>query len=182
MASAKSIPLSEAETLAVGMNHVALGEIWAARSELPHALQLVMHHHHDPAWMLPESMDVELRALIAVVQLADLLCESRVIGRGGDLGIVPSELWKTLRLREEGWSDQFKTIKQEVQAAREIFGFSKEDPKRTQPNRHPMPKKERDLVRERQKAEVNAARGRVIPFPPRNKSKVEMKNNHRRKN
>ena len=96
--------------------------------------------------MLPESMDMELRALIAVVQLADLLCESRAIGRGGDLGIVPSELWKTLRLREEGWSDQFKTIKQEIQAAREIFGFSKEDLKQTQPNRHPMPKKERDLV------------------------------------
>ena len=29
MAIAKSIPLSEAETLAVGMNHVTLGEIWA---------------------------------------------------------------------------------------------------------------------------------------------------------
>lgn len=174
VASAKSIPLSEAETLAVGMNHVALGEIWAGRSELPHGLQLVMHHHHNPAWMLPESMDVELRALIAVVQLADLLCESRAIGRGGDLGIVPSELWKTLRLREEGWSGQFETIKQKIEATRESFGFPKEDVKRTQPNRHPMPKKERDLVLERQKTEVNAARGRVIPFPPRNKSEVEM--------
>ena len=36
MASDKSIPLSEAETLALGMNHVTLGEIWAGRNELPH--------------------------------------------------------------------------------------------------------------------------------------------------
>src|SRR5262245_1053636 len=121
VANAKSIPLSEAETLAVGMNHVILGEMWAARSELPSGFQLVMRHHHEPAWMLPGSMDLELCALIAVVQLADLLCERFSIGRGGDLGIVPGELWRTLRLRDEGWSDRFKTIKLEVQAAREIF-------------------------------------------------------------
>ena len=175
VAAAKSIPLSEAETLAVGMNHVTLGEIWAGRSELPRGFQQVMRYHHEPAWMLPESLDMELRPLIAVVQLADLLCESRGIGRGGDPGIVPSELWKTLGLREEGWSDQFKTIKQEVQAAREIFGFSKEDLKRTQPIRQPIAKKERALVSERQKTAVNASRGRVIPFPPRNESEVEMK-------
>ena len=30
--------------------------------------------------MLPESMDTELRTMIAVVQLADLVCESRAIG------------------------------------------------------------------------------------------------------
>lgn len=175
VASVKSIPLSEAETLAMGMNHVTLGEIWAGRSELPHGFQLVIRCHHESAWMLPESMDMELRALIAVVQLADHLCESRAIGRGGDLGIVPSELWKTLRLREEGWSDQFKTIKQEVRAAREIFGFSKEDMKQTQSIHQPIAKKARALAADRRKTTLNTARGRVIPFPPRNESEVEMK-------
>jgi CheY-like chemotaxis protein len=120
--------------------------------------------------MLPESLDIELRAMIAVVQLADLLCESRAIGRGGDLGIVPSELWKALRLREESWSDQFKTIKREIEAAREIFGFPKENLKRTQSIRYPMP----DLVPERQETAVNTPRGRVIPFPPRSQSEAEM--------
>jgi HD-like signal output (HDOD) protein/CheY-like chemotaxis protein len=173
VATAKRIPLSEAETLAVGMDHVTLGEMWAGWSELPHGFQQVIRYHHEPPWMLPESMDMELRTMITVVQLADLVCESRAIGWGGDLGIVPSELWGDLHLREEGWSGQFETIKQKIEATRESFG-PKEDVKRTQPNRHPMPKKERDLVLERQKTEVNAARGRVIPFPPRNKSEVEM--------
>jgi CheY-like chemotaxis protein/HD-like signal output (HDOD) protein len=173
-AAAKSIPLSEAETLAVGMNHVTLGEIWAGRSEVPHGFQQVIRYHHEPSCMLPESLDIELRALIAVVQLADLLCESRAIGRGGDLGIVPSELWKAPCLREESWSDQFKTIKQEIEAAREIFGFPKENLKRTQLIRHPMPKGEPDLIPERQETAVNTPRGRVIPFPPRNESKTEM--------
>ena len=174
VASDKGIPLSEAETLAVGMNHVTLGEIWAGRNELPQGFQQVMRYHHESPCMLPESINMELRAMIAVVQLADLLCESRGIGRGGDLGIVPSELWKALRLREEGWSGQFETIKQEIEAARESFGFPKEDVKRTQPIRHPMPKGERGLVLERQRAATNAVRGRVIPFPPRNKSEVGM--------
>ena len=174
VAKAKRIPLSEAETLAVGMDHVTLGEMWAGWSELPHGFQQVIRYHHEPPWMLPESMDMELRTMITVVQLADLVCESRAIGWGGDLGIVPSELWGDLHLREEGWSGQFEIIKQKIEATRESFGFPKEDVKRTQLNRHPMPKKERDLVLERQKTEVNAARGRVIPFPPRNKSEVEM--------
>jgi CheY-like chemotaxis protein len=174
MAATKSIPLSEAETLAVGMNHMTLGEIWARRSEVPHGFQQVMRYHHEPSCMLPESMNMEMRAMIAVVQLADLVCESRAIGRGGDLGIVPSELWKALRLREEGWSDQVKTIKQEIEATRETFGFPKADMKGTQPTRHPMPKAECDLVPERQKTAVNVPRGRVIPFPQRKESEVGM--------
>jgi len=174
MAIAKSIPLSEAETLAVGMNHVTLGEIWAGRSEVPHGFQQVMRYHHEPSCMLPESMNMEMRAMIAVVQLADLVCESRAIGRGCDLGIVSSELWRALRLREESWSNQFETIKQEIEAAREIFGFPKENVKGMQPMRNLMPKGEREIVPGRQKTVVNAARGRVIPFPPRNKSEVEM--------
>jgi HD-like signal output (HDOD) protein len=112
VASSKNIPLSEAETLAVGSNHMTLGEIWAGRSELPQGFQQVMRYHHEPFCTLPESMDMELRALIAVVQLADLVCESCAIGRGGDLGMVQTELSRALHLREDDWSGQFKTIKQ----------------------------------------------------------------------
>jgi len=173
VATAKSIPLSEAETLAVGMNHVTLGEIWAVRSELTYGFQQVIRYHHEPPCMLPESMDTELRALIAVVQLADLLCESYAIGRGGDLGIVPSELWRTLRLGDEGWSDQLKTIKEEIEAAREIFGFPKPHPNRTRrPIRRSTFKQEREPVPGRQKTAIN--RGQVIPFSPRNESEVKM--------
>lgn len=174
VATAKSIPLSEAETLAVGMDHVTLGEMWAGRSELPHGFQQVIRYHHEPPCLLPDSMDTELRTMIAIVRLADLVCESRAMGSGGDLGIVPSELWEALNLREEDWSGQCETIKQEIEATRETFGFPKEDVKRTQPTRYPMPEKERDPILERQKAAVNAARGRVIQFPPRNKSEVGM--------
>jgi HD-like signal output (HDOD) protein len=172
VATAKRIPLSEAETLAVGMNHVTLGEMWAGRSELAHGFQQVIRYHHEPPCMLPESMDMELRTTIAVVQLADLVCGSRAMGWGGDVGIVPSELWEALHLREESWSGQFETIKQEIEATRESFGFPKEDVKRTQQTRYPTPKKERDLVIERQKTAVT--RGRVIQFPPRNTSEVGM--------
>jgi len=172
----KNIPLSEAETLALGMNHVTLGEIWAGRSDLPHCFQQVMRYHHESPCILPESMDIETRAMIAVVQLADLVCENRTIGRGGDLGIVPSELWKALHLWEEGWKDQFESIKQEIEAAREIFGFPKEDVKETQQATRRSVKRETETVAERLKIASNAPRGRVIPFPTRNDSEAGMQN------
>ena len=163
VASVKSIPLSEAETLAAGVNHVSLGAIWAGRSELPYALQLVMRHHHDPAWMLPKSMDVESRTLIAVVQLADLIYEGQVIGRSNATEIVPRELWETLGLGEQGWSDPFKTIKREVQAVRTSVRFSGEDLKRTQTI-------DQRQTCGRRRLALGASRGRVIPFPRRNES------------
>jgi len=158
------------------MNHVTLGEIWAGRSDLPHCFQQVMRYHHESPCILPESMDIETRAMIAVVQLADLVCENRTIGRGGDPGIVPSELWKALHLWEEGWKDQFESIKQEIEAAREIFGFPKEDVKETQQATHRSVKRETETVAERLKIASNAPRGQVIPFPTRNDSETGMQN------
>jgi CheY-like chemotaxis protein/HD-like signal output (HDOD) protein len=172
VAAAKSLPLSEAETLALGINHVTLGEIWAGWNELPQCFQQIMRYHHEPFWMLPESMDTELRALIAVVQLADLLCESHAIGRGGDPGIIPRELWTRLRLREEGWSDQLEGIKREIEAAREVFGFPKgKVTKKAQSIRRPG--RERKPIPKRQKTAVDMARGQIIPFRARNEGELE---------
>jgi CheY-like chemotaxis protein len=173
VASSKGIPLSEAEILALGINHAVMGEIWAGRSELPHSFQQVMRYHHEPNCMLPESIDSELRALIAVAQLADLVCESRAIGRGGDLVTVPNQLWRSLHLWEEGWADQFETVKQEIEAAREIFGFPKEAVKRTQPIPRPSFQRERELSAKRQKIGVKAARGQIIPFPARKENEIK---------
>jgi HD-like signal output (HDOD) protein len=170
LASVKSVPLSEAETLAVGLNHMDLGEIWAGRVKLSQSFQQVMRYHHDPACMLPETMNVEWRALIAVVQLADLICESRAIGWGGDPAIVPAQLWRDLDLREERWSDQFDAIKREITAARQIFGFAKEEAKKRQRTSPPRFKKKRQLISNRQKTAVNEVRNRVIVLPPRNQS------------
>ena len=172
----KSIPLSEAETLALGMNHVTLGEIWAGRNDLPHSFQQVVRYHHESSSILPESMDMESRAMIAVVQLADLVCENHRIGRGGDLGIVPSELWRALHLWEEGWKDQFESIKHEIETAREIFGFPREDAKETQQATRRSVKRETEPVAERLKISLNARRGRIIPFPTRNESEAGMQN------
>jgi CheY-like chemotaxis protein/HD-like signal output (HDOD) protein len=168
----KSIPLSEAETLALGINHVTLGEIWAGRSDLPHCFQQVMRYHHEPSCILPESMARETCAMIAVVQLADLVCEKRTIGRGGDPLIVPSELWRNLHLWDEGWKEQFESIKQEIEAAREIFGFPREDVKETQQATSRSVKRETGPVAQGPKIALNAPRGRVIPFATRNKSEA----------
>jgi CheY-like chemotaxis protein/HD-like signal output (HDOD) protein len=171
VAAAKGIPLSEAETLALGINHVTLGEIWAGWNELPRGIQQVIRYHHEPPSTLLEPMETEIRTMIAIVQLADLLCESRAIGGGGDPGIVPEELWATLRLRKEGWSNQLGSIKREIEAAREVFGFPKQNTKTTQSM--PRPKQAGKPIHKRQKTNVDGARGQIIPFPARKRGKPE---------
>jgi CheY-like chemotaxis protein len=171
VAAAKSIPLSEAETLALGINHVMLGEIWAGWNQFPSDIQQVIRYHHERPFTLLESTETAIRTMIAVVQLADLLCESRDIGSGGDPGIVPRELWTTLRLREEGRPDQLESIKREIEATREVFGFPKEDPQKTQSIRRP--RREQRAIPKRQKRAVDVSRGQIIPFPARNEGELE---------
>ncbi|HSF56442.1 MAG TPA: response regulator, partial [Candidatus Binatia bacterium] len=72
------------------------------------------------------------------------------------------------------WSDQFDTVKQEIEAAREMFGFAKEEVQRRQRRFRPMLKRERQSIPKGQKTALNKARGRLIVFPPRNKSEVGM--------
>jgi CheY-like chemotaxis protein/HD-like signal output (HDOD) protein len=179
VAAAKSIPLSEAETLALGINHITLGELWAVWNELPRGIQHLIRYHHERPSTLLESMETEINTMIAVVQLADLLCESHAIGRGGDPGMVPKELWTTLRLQEEGWSDQLEAIKREIEAAREVFGFAKEDTKKTQSIRRPG--RERKPIPQRPKTTIDAARGQIIPFLAQNESGLENRKRRSRK-
>jgi CheY-like chemotaxis protein len=163
----KNLPLSEAETLALGINHLALGEIWAGRGELLHRVQQLIRYHHEPLSILPDGIDLEMRRTIAVVQLADWVCESRGIGKGGDSATPQTELWSTLNLWEETWSDQFQTVKREIEAARGIFGFANQADDRRLALRRPKPKPERMSAALGEKLAMNSGRGSVIPFPSR---------------
>jgi CheY-like chemotaxis protein len=171
VAAAKGIPLSEAETLALGINHVTLGEIWAVWNELPHDIQQVIRYHHERPSTLLESRETAIHTMVAIVQLADLLCESRAIGGGGDPGIVPQELWATLRLREDVWLNQLGSIKREIEAARELFGFPKQNTKT--PHSMRRPNQAGKPIHKQQKTNVKRARGQIIPFPARRRSTLE---------
>jgi CheY-like chemotaxis protein len=169
----KSLPLSEAETLALGINHLALGEIWAGRCELSHRFQQLIRYHHEPLSILPDGIDLEMQRTIAVVQLADCVCESRGIGKGGDSAKPQTELWATLNLWEEAWSGQFEAVKREVEAARANFDFARQADDRRLPLRRHKPKPERMSASLGEKFAMNSSRGSVIPFPSRKETGEE---------
>ena len=163
----KSIPLSEAETLALGVNHLELGELWSRKASLPLVLQRTIRYHHAPGCSLPDFIEEGWPRIIAIVTAADFLCEAKEIGKGGDTLTLPGELWQTLGLREADCMDGLDAIKQDIEAAREMFGFSSNDSNvRGQVQRYSLSKPLEGRSATRNKAS-QSGRGHVIPFPSR---------------
>lgn len=168
VAMEKNIPLTEAETLASGFNHLELGEIWSGRMQLHNSFKEVIRYHHEPPCMLPDFITDDVREVMAVVRLADLACENQGIGSGGDQADGLRELWSARNLRPEQMADELRTMKQEIESAGEMFGFREDHTRKARPLRHSEIPVEGGLVSGPQKIAVNARRGQLIPFPVRN--------------
>lgn len=159
----KNVPSTEGEMLAFGIDHVMEAEEWCRKAELPLALQNVLRFHHQRLGMLPDFIDDESQRLIAIVQAADLTCESQAIGKAGDSGVLPRELRTALDFREEDWRDLLPAVRRDVESARQMFGFQRQDRK----SRSPRQDAERNEALPLPKAGAGNGRGRVIPFPSR---------------
>ena len=167
MAREKMIPSTEAETLALGMDHVQAGQEWSRQSKLAEAFDQVIRLHHQRLAMLPATVGEYGRSLIAIVQAADAVCEAEAIGRGGDRGASVGELNLRLGLRPAEWTDTLRAIKDEIESVRRIFGFQKRDSKKSDPERSEHLDGVERRAAPQQKAAANGPRGVVIPFPSR---------------
>lgn len=76
LARGREIPLHEAELEVMGVTHAESGEILAGRWRLAPELIAVIGHHHTP------EQATEHRGLVALVNIADLLCRMRNLGYG----------------------------------------------------------------------------------------------------
>ena len=163
VAQDKNIPSPEAETLALGRNHLEVGHLWSTTADLDPMLQCAIRYHHQSVSLLPEASE-EQRRLVSIVQLADLICEAHKIGDGGDSSPVSDELWKNLNLRESEYREEIAVIKQEIEGVREVFGFQRSEPKS-----FPRTRARSTHVAENSKLKPSGSggKGRVIPFPSR---------------
>jgi putative nucleotidyltransferase with HDIG domain len=64
----KSLPLIEAESQSLGINHAEMGRILADKWALPLDLEMALVHHHVPANAAPDIVE-----LVNIVHMADLL-------------------------------------------------------------------------------------------------------------
>lgn len=168
VAQDKNIPPSEAETLALGRDHMEVGVLWSRTADLDPMLQCAIRYHHRSSSALSD-LGREQGRLATIVQLADLLCEAYEIGKGGDPGIVPDGLWGMLDLREVEHREEIQVIKQEIAGIREAFGFRQKEPKQF-PRVRRIFKSDGAIESSGPKANRSRAKGRVIPFPSRSEN------------
>jgi HD-like signal output (HDOD) protein len=118
VAQDKNIPPSEAETLALGRDHLEVGELWSRTADIDPILQCAIRYHHRSVSVLSD-LGEEQGKLAIIVQLADTFCEAHELGKGGDSGSVPNELWRMLNLQEAEHREEIQVIKQEIEGVRE---------------------------------------------------------------
>ena len=167
MAREKILPSTEAETLALGMDHVQAGQEWSRQVKLAEAFDQVVCLHHRRLAMLPATIGEYSRNLIAIVQTADAVCEAEALGRGGDRGASLGELRGPLGLRPDDWSASLRAIKDEIESVRPIFGFHKRAQKKSAPAQGERLTGDQRRGAPQQKAAASSPRGVVIPFPSR---------------
>jgi len=178
VAQDKNIPPSEAETLALGRDHLEVGQLWSRTVDLDPMLQCAIRYHHRSASVLGD-LGGEQGKLATIVQLADSLCEAHEIGKGGDPSIVPDELWKNLNLQESEHREEILKIKQEIEGIREAFGFQRGEPKRFPRVRA---RSSHEVENFEPKKSSGGGKGRIIPFPSRGENNARStEKNHDRK-
>ena len=161
----KNIPPLEAETLAFGRDHLEIGELWSRTSNLDPLFSCAIRFHHRSISLLADFGDEE-RRLIAIVQLADSICEAHSIGNGGDQGINSDGLWAVLNLNPDDHRQEVETIRHEILMSGAAFGFISKEAK---PLRHVrvMRKHTKRIETAGPRGGVGSGKGRVIPFPSR---------------
>ena len=165
VAQDKNIPQLEAETLAFGRDHLEIGELWSRTSNLDPLFSYAIRFHHRNISLLGDFEDQE-RRLIAIVQLADSLCEAHSIGKGGDQGINSDGLWAMLNLTPDDHRQEVETIRQEILTSGAAFGFIFKEVKPLRRVRV-MRKHTKRIETAGPKGGVGSGKGRVIPFPSR---------------
>ncbi len=164
----KNIPITEAEILASGCNHLELGEIWSERMQLHKSFKEVIRYHHEPVCMLPDFITDEVRKMVVAVRMADLACERQGLGSGGESADGLGELWSGRNVRPAEMSDELRALKLEIKSAWDMFNFREAQVRKTWPLRHSRIPVEAGLLSEWKKIAAGARRGQLISFPVRN--------------
>ena len=161
----KNLTIRAAETLIFGVDHVAVGSDWCQRADLSICLHDIVRLHHEPLVTLEAAHAEPTRRLIAMIQAAESVCNRQEIGQYGE-GIADStEPWTVLALGERDWQERYAVIKHEIEAARELFGFPRENHRWVHRLRKPKLAPERRVRDPEESSGASGNRGQLIPFP-----------------
>ncbi|MGH7766867.1 MAG: HDOD domain-containing protein, partial [Candidatus Binatia bacterium] len=122
IAAAEGLSLSEAEHRILGTNHAVVGQAAANQWGFPPLLRYSIAFHRTPL-EVPRDTDDPVRQIVAIIHVADFLCESSEIGNGGErgAGAIDESVWKLLRLTEEECREMIGPVVVEIERSRELF-------------------------------------------------------------
>jgi putative nucleotidyltransferase with HDIG domain len=160
----ETIPAHEAESRSIGLDHVAVGEAWCRKAELSQTYIETVRCHHDRLALRSEFHDQDAQRLIAVIEAAEQADETSGFSLGIEVGNGAPEPWLAFGQSPREWQEQVQRAQQDVEAAREIFGFL-----RSETSPPPIGRWNSTIVgKTSQAAEVKkggGGRGQVIHFP-----------------
>jgi putative nucleotidyltransferase with HDIG domain len=123
LAESSGIPLVQAETQVLNTNHCQIGAWLGAKWNLSNELLQVIEFHH-----APESGDEKYSAIVALVHIANYICNQQTIGDSGD-SAAPAFLqgvWKQLGLSVSDISDVVDLVNVEADKSEVLMSFVNE--------------------------------------------------------
>lgn len=117
--------LIEAERAVLGIDHPTAGAAVARKWNLPAVLSQAVEYHHRPL-SLPSDVTGAIRKTVAIVHVADCLCEHHQVGCGGDSVAlsIENEVWTLLDIDLASCVELYDAVSAELDAFRQVFDLS----------------------------------------------------------
>ena len=164
LAHQQQLPIGQAETSAIGIDHTSMGDAWCGNCEIAAPLAEIVRRHHELITVVDATVAAGVPRLIAIVQAAESLSETAPLGVNDEGLPASADGWSSLGLNKAEWTETVKSVRAEIEILPEAFGFRRFDSDKPHFFRReislptpaaPLPASSSSL----------AGRGRVIPFP-----------------
>lgn len=178
IATIKKIPVTEAEALVFGCNHLELGQLWCRTVNLDAFLEDIVSCHHPEISEFPAA-DQTQQKILTVVHLADALCEAHDLsgGDGAESFQSPFSLKCTIDASEE--KGEIEAVKKNLDTIGKLFGIA---PVRSgNVSRAYRGSAQGEWGATSKPTKGTSGKGRVIPFPGRGTSQQGRKTETRDK-
>ncbi len=102
LARQQQLPIGQAETSAIGIDHTAMGDAWCGNCKIAAPLAEIVRRHHEPITAVDATVAAGVPRLIAIVQAAESLSETAPLGLNDEGLPEYADSWSSLGLGQSG--------------------------------------------------------------------------------
>ena len=122
IAETEGLPFADAERIVLGTDHAAVGQAAAHQWGFPALLRHSIAFHRAPR-EVPRDAGDAVKKVVAIIHIADALCEAAEIGYGGDASdtVIDPSTWRLLKITESETKSMLDPVLAEIEKSREKF-------------------------------------------------------------